>query len=318
MICLVTGAAGFIGSDLCRKLLEAGWQVRGVDNFSDFYPRRFKELNISKIKGNPSFEFLEDDLVTADLEPLLAGADAIAHLAAQAGVRTSWGTNFRTYTDSNILATQRLLEACRRFPIRRFVFASSSSVYGETQDLPLREGAHCLPLSPYGVSKLAAERLCRLYWKNFGIPTVSLRYFTVYGPGQRPDMAFHRLIRALLGGENFTLFGTGEQTRDFTYVGDITAATVLALASGNAGEVYNIGGGNRVSLNRVVELLAGITGCRPRIDHRDFERGDMMHTVADATLAARDLGFTPQTGIEEGLEAEVRWFREVIEMTLRT
>lgn len=314
MICLVTGAAGFIGSNLSRRLLEAGWQVRGVDNFADFYPRSFKDANLAPLQGDPRFQLVEADLVTADLGPLLSGADTVVHLAAQAGVRTSWGTHFRTYTDSNVLATQRLLEACRVHPVRRFVFASSSSVYGETQDLPLREDAPCLPLSPYGVTKLAAERLCRLYWKNFAIPTISLRYFTVYGPGQRPDMSFHRLIRALLRGERFTVFGTGEQTRDFTFVADIAEATVLALTAGNPGEAYNIGGGNRVSLNHVVRLLAGITGCEPLIDHRDFERGDMMHTMADAGRAARELGFAPRTGIESGLEAQVRWLRRLLEI----
>jgi UDP-glucose 4-epimerase len=227
-------------------------------------------------------------------------------------VRTSWGTHFRTYTDTNILATQRLLEACRSHEVRRFAYASSSSVYGETQHLPLREDAPCLPLSPYGVTKLAAERLCRLYWKNFGIPTVSLRYFTVYGPGQRPDMAFHRLIKSLLLGERFTVFGTGEQTRDFTFVTDIADVTFRAVTGGVPGEAYNVGGGNRVSLNRVIELLAAITGREALVDRREFERGDMMHTVADATAAARDLGFTPRTTIEAGLAAEVDWLRSLL------
>jgi UDP-glucose 4-epimerase len=283
-----------------------------VDNFADFYPRSFKEANLDGLSGQAGFELVEQDLVTANLGELLKGVGAVAHLAAQAGVRSSWGTQFRTYTDTNVLATQQLLEACREHPVSRFAFASSSSVYGETQHLPLREDMPCLPLSPYGVTKLAAERLCRLYWKNFSIPTVSLRYFTVYGPGQRPDMAFHRLIRALLRGERFTVFGTGEQTRDFTYVDDIAEATWRALNGGTPGEAYNIGGGNRVSLNRVIELLSGITGREALVDRRDFERGDMMHTVADATLAAEDLGFRPATAIEDGLAREVAWLRSVL------
>jgi UDP-glucose 4-epimerase len=313
MVCLVTGAAGFIGSQLTKNLLQQGWRVRGVDNFADFYPRSMKEANIAEVKKNPAFELLEEDLVTCDLEPLFRDVKAVVHLAAQAGVRTSWGRDFKTYTDSNILATQRLLEACREGETERFVYASSSSVYGENQDLPLREDSLCLPLSPYGVSKLAAERLCRLYWKNFGVPTVSLRYFTVYGPGQRPDMSFHRFIRAMLLDETFRIFGTGGQTRDFTYVGDIADITAAALKSGSPGGVYNIGGGNRVSLKHVVDLMARLTDSRPRIQYQDFEKGDMMHTMADTELAGRELNYTPRTGIEEGLQAEIEWLKKLLD-----
>lgn len=309
MLCLVTGAAGFIGSAVSRLLLEEGHEVRGVDSFADFYPRRVKEDNVAGLRASRGFELVEADLVDADPGPLLEGADSVVHLAAQAGVRTSWGESFRAYTDSNVLATQRLLEACRGRGLRRFVFASSSSVYGETQRLPLGEDAPCLPLSPYGVTKLAAERLCRLYFVNFAVPTVSLRYFTVYGPGQRPDMSFHRLIRCLLRGERFTVFGTGEQTRDFTFVRDAARAVLLALGQGREGAVYNIGGGNRVSLNHVIELLAGITGREPIVERRGFESGDMMHTLADAGRAAAELGFEPRTPLAEGLAAEVEWLR---------
>lgn len=313
MACLVTGAAGFIGSHLSRKLLSRGWRVRGVDNFADFYPRAMKERNLEGVRDHPGFEIIEEDLVTCDLTPLLRDVGAVIHLAAQAGVRTSWGEEFKTYTDSNILATQRLLEACRGGKVERFVYASSSSVYGETQDLPLREDSPCLPLSPYGVSKLAAERLCRLYWKNFRVPTVSLRYFTVYGPGQRPDMSFHRFIRAMLLGETFRIFGTGEQTRDFTFVGDAADVTIAALTKGSPGGVYNIGGGNRISLKEVVELMAEVTGARPSVEYQAFEKGDMMHTMADTELAGRELGYAPQTGIEEGLRAEAAWLKSFLE-----
>ncbi len=313
MRCVVTGAAGFIGSHLSRALLDRSWEVRGVDCFADFYPRQMKEANLADLRGREGFELMEEDLVTCDLGPVLEGADAVIHLAAQAGVRTSWGRDFKTYTDSNILATQRLLESCRHPWGGRFVFASSSSVYGETQDLPLGEEAPLLPLSPYGVSKLAAERLCRLYWKNFGVSTVSLRYFTVYGPGQRPDMSFHRFIKAMLTGETFRIFGTGEQSRDFTYVGDAVEVTINALTAGTPGTAYNVGGGNRVSLKEVVAIMARLTGAEPRIVYQEFEKGDMMHTMADASLAAEDLGYAPKVGIEEGLAAEVEWLRGVLD-----
>lgn len=313
MKCLVTGAAGFIGSTLTKKLLAGGWEVVGIDNFADFYPRSMKEMNLDGIVGRDDFRLIEEDLVTCELEHLFEGVGAVIHLAAQAGVRTSWGTEFRTYTDSNILATQRLLEASRDKGLQRFVYASSSSVYGETQVLPLHEEAPVLPLSPYGVSKLAAERLCRLYWKNFGVPTISLRYFTVYGPGQRPDMSFHRFIKAMLTGGSFRIFGTGEQTRDFTFVEDAAEVTMNAVSSGEAGGIYNIGGGNRVSLKEVVDLMASLTSSTPDFKFQDFEKGDMMHTMADASLARKELGYEPRTGIEAGLRAEIEWLKKVLE-----
>jgi len=312
MKCLVTGAAGFIGSTLTKKLLDRDWEVVGIDNFADFYPRSMKEMNLESIRGRESFQLVEEDLVTCELDPLFDGVDAVIHLAAQAGVRTSWGSEFRTYTDSNILATQRLLEASRGKALQRFVYASSSSVYGETQVLPLHEAAPVLPLSPYGVSKLAAERLCRLYWKNFDVPTISLRYFTVYGPGQRPDMSFHRFIKAMLTGGSFRIFGTGEQTRDFTFVEDAAEVTMNAITRGAAGGVYNIGGGNRVSLKEVVELMAALTSTKPDFQFQDFEKGDMMHTMADATLAREELGYLPRTDIEAGLKAEIDWLKRLI------
>jgi UDP-glucose 4-epimerase len=286
--------------------------VVGIDNYADFYPRAMKEQNLEGIIGREGFRLFEEDLVTCELDDLFEGVDAVIHLAAQAGVRTSWGREFRTYTDSNILASQRLLEAARGRNLRRFVYASSSSVYGETQSLPLHEDAPLLPLSPYGVSKLAAERLCRLYWKNFGVPTLSLRYFTVYGPGQRPDMSFHRFIRAMLTGESFRVFGTGEQTRDFTFVDDAVKVTMHAVTQGEAGGVYNIGGGNRISLKAVVELMASLTGANPKFEFQAFEKGDMMHTMADTTRAREELGYSPATGIEAGLEAEIAWMKNLL------
>jgi len=218
---MITGVAGFIGSHLAEKLLELGHEVVGVDKFLDNYARDFKNLNLGRFVNHPSFKFINDDLVNIDLRQLLIQTDYIFHLAAQPGVRSSWGAEFSHYSHNNILATQILLEACKQVKVRKFVYASSSSVYGDTDDLPMRESGGTRPVSPYGVSKLAAEHLCYLYWKGFGIPTVSLRFFTVYGPRQRPDMFFHILMHRLLLDEEIPLYDDGEQSRDFTYCSDI-------------------------------------------------------------------------------------------------
>ena len=228
MKALVTGAAGFIGSTLSAALVDRGIDVIGVDCFTDYYSREVKEDNLARLRQHPKFTFVEAALQTADLESLLDGVTVVYHLAAQAGVRKSWGDDFRIYTTNNVDATQRLLEAVKDRPLSRFVYASSSSVYGDIAAIPMREDVRLQPVSPYGVTKLAAEHLCHLYHVNFGVPAVSLRYFTVYGPRQRPDMGFHRFIRAALTGGAITLFGDGQQTRDFTYVGDAVAATMAA------------------------------------------------------------------------------------------
>src|SRR5262247_754487 len=225
---MITGVAGFIGSHLAEKLLELGHEVVGVDKFLDNYARDFKNLNLSQFVNHPSFKFINDDLVNIDLRQLLIQTDYIFHLAAQPGVRSSWGDEFSHYSHNNISATQVLLEACKQVKVRKFVYASSSSVYGDTDDLPMRENGGTRPVSPYGVSKLAAEHLCYLYWKAFGVPTVSVRLFTVYGPRQRPDMFFHIFMRALTRGEDVALYDDGEQTRDFTFCSDIVNGIVAA------------------------------------------------------------------------------------------
>src|SRR5512139_2707601 len=232
MKALVTGAAGFIGSTLCDTLLAAGHDVVGIDCFIDYYPRALKERNLIAARSSPRFRFIEASLVDAPLADLLRGVDVVYHQAAQAGVRASWGDDFRIYSDNNVFATQRLLEASRASSLQKFVYASSSSIYGDTDDLPMRETSRPQPVSPYGVTKLAAEHLTWLYWRNYGLPTVSLRYFTVYGPRQRPDMGFHRFLRAALGDEAIALYGDGEQTRDFTFVSDAVEATIAAGLSG--------------------------------------------------------------------------------------
>ena len=310
MRALVTGVAGFIGSTLAGRLLADGADVVGIDCFTDYYPRPIKERNLSSLTGCERFRFVESRIQDADLGALLSDRTHVFHLAAQAGVRKSWGHDFSIYTVNNIEATQMLLEACATLTLERVVYASSSSVYGDHVPMPMREDALPQPVSPYGVSKLAAEQLCYLYFANYGVPTVSLRYFTVYGPRQRPDMGFHKFLRATIRGEPITLYGDGEQTRDFTFVGDAVSATVAAATRGIPGRVYNIGGGSRVSINDVLELVGRVAGRRPLITVDPAQKGDMRHTYADTSLARADLGFSPAVGLEEGLTAEYQWLAE--------
>ena len=317
MKALVTGAAGFIGSTLSAALVDRGIDVIGVDCFTDYYSREVKEDNLARLRQHPKFTFVEAALQTADLESLLDGVTVVYHLAAQAGVRKSWGDDFRIYTTNNVDATQRLLEAVKDRPLSRFVYASSSSVYGDIAAIPMREDVRLQPVSPYGVTKLAAEHLCHLYHVNFGVPAVSLRYFTVYGPRQRPDMGFHRFIRAALTGGAITLFGDGQQTRDFTYVGDAVAATMAAGDRGTPGAVYNIGGGNRVSIAEVLDLIGQLTGRPLDIRRQSSEKGDMRDTFADTTRARTDLGFSPAHTLQSGLAAEVEWLSRLLAVPRR-
>jgi UDP-glucose 4-epimerase len=314
MKALVTGVAGFIGSTLAERLLASGAEVTGIDCFTDYYPRWIKERNLAGLRAQPAFTFVESAIADADLGRLLDGVTHVFHLAAQAGVRKSWGRDFQVYTVNNVDATQRLLEACCGKPIERLVYASSSSVYGDLVAIPMREDALPQPVSPYGVTKLAAEQLCYLYHVNYGLPTVALRYFTVYGPRQRPDMAFHRFIRAGLREEPITLYGDGEQTRDFTFVADAAAATMNAGLTGVPGAVYNIGGGSRVSINHVLDIIGGLLGRPLAVRREPAQMGDMRDTYADTSRARRDIGFAPTCTLEEGLEAEVRWLSSVPEL----
>jgi UDP-glucose 4-epimerase len=309
---LVTGAAGFIGSTLAEQLLRDGADVVGLDSFTDYYPRALKERNLATAKRHPAFRFVESRIQDADLRALLADRTHVFHLAAQAGVRKSWGRDFGVYTSNNVEATQILLEACVGLTLDRVVYSSSSSVYGDNVALPMREDALPQPVSPYGVTKLAAEQLCYLYYVNERVPTVSLRYFTVYGPRQRPDMGFHKFLRATLLDQPITVYGDGEQTRDFTYVHDAVAANVAAAARGVPGRVYNIGGGSRVSINQVLDMIARVSGRRPNVTVDPAQKGDMRHTYADTSLAHADLGFVPRIGLEEGLAAEHAWLAEIL------
>ena len=307
MKALVTGAAGFIGSHLAAALLDQGAAVVGVDGFTDYYPRAIKEKNLEENRLREGFRFAETSIERADLEALLDGVTHVFHLAAQAGVRKSWGRDFKSYTVNNVDATQRLLEACVGRPLQRFVHASSSSVYGDRAPIPMREDALPQPVSPYGVTKMAAEQLGHLYHVNHGLPVVALRYFTVYGPRQRPDMAFHRFLRAALRDEPITLYGDGEQTRDFTFVSDAVAATVAAADRGVDGRSYNIGGGARVSMNEVIRIIERVVGHPLKITREPAQKGDMRDTYADTTLARQDLAFAPRVSLEEGIQAEYRW-----------
>lgn len=306
---VITGVAGFIGSSIAERLLASGVAVTGVDCLTDYYPERIKLNNLAALQRYETFTFIRKPILEVDWAPLLEGCQTIYHQAAQAGVRASWGQSFECYTTWNVLSTQHILEAMKGTGAR-MVYASSSSVYGETKLLPMKEEHAPQPMSPYGVTKLAAEHLCVLYQRNFGVPTVSLRYFTVYGPKQRPDMAFHKFIKAGLKGEAIPVYGDGEQTRDFTFVADAVDANLAAAERGVPGGVYNIGGGSRITLRELLGKLERIMGVELKIDRRERQHGDVTHTYADTTRAQQDLGFKPKVTTDEGLAAEVEWFRQ--------
>jgi nucleoside-diphosphate-sugar epimerase len=307
MIALVTGCAGFIGSHLTEALLGGGARVIGIDCFTDYYARAAKEANLASIRGRAGFSLVEDRIERVDLRTLLDGVTHVFHLAAQAGVRNSWGRDFRTYIVDNIDATQKLLEAVKGRPIHRFVYASTSSVYGDAAAIPMKEDAALHPISPYGVTKLAAEHLCLLYNTAYGVPAVALRYFTVYGPRQRPDMAFHKFLRAGIEGRPIVMYGDGGQTRDFTFVADAVEATTAAGDRGTPGAVYNIGGGSRISLSDALTIIERVVGRPIQVRREPSQKGDMRDTYADTSRARADLGFVPSVTLEEGLAAEHAW-----------
>ncbi len=304
---LVTGAAGFIGSHLVERLLAEGARVTGVDAFTPYYDASLKRRNAAAL-AHPRFRLLELDLGAADLGAL-PEADVVFHLAAQPGVRASWGAEFAAYAHHNVLATQRLLERYRASRLQRFVYASSSSVYGDAERYPTAEDLLPRPFSPYGVTKLAGEHLALLYGRNFGLPVVGLRYFTVYGPRQRPDMAFHRFCRAMLRGEPIAVYGDGTQSRDFTFVADAVEATIRAWRREEARGVYNVGGGSQVEVREAIAALGRALGLKAQVRFEPRPPGDPPRTRADATRLRADLGFAPATGIEQGLAAEAAWAR---------
>lgn len=310
---VVTGCAGFIGSSLSKRLLQQGYEVTGVDCFTDNYEGSIKQKNLQSLLSHENFHFIPEGILDIDWNQSMAETDVVFHQAAMPGVRTSWGKTFDTYVHHNVLATQRLLEAAKQHSVSKFVYASSSSIYGVTQG-STAETHIPRPHSPYGVTKLAGEQLCSLYADNYGVPTVSLRYFTVYGPGQRPDMAFHKFIHAMLKEESFSVYGDGTQTRDFTYVDDIVEANLLAMKSEGIGESFNIGGKSRVVLNEVIHLLEKLTGVKAKIRWTPKQAGDPPHTWADIRKAEMKLGYKPIVTLEEGLKKEIQYIRELYQL----
>ena len=308
---LVTGAAGFIGSHLVERLLAEGISVTGVDCFTETYEAAFKRRNLERASAHRSFRLIELDLARDDLAALPDPA-AVFHLAAQPGVRSSWGADFPVYLERNVLATQRLLERYRDVRLERFVYSSSSSVYGDAEGHPTAETALPRPFSPYGVTKLAGEHLVLLYGRNFGLPVVALRYFTVYGPRQRPDMAFQRFCRSLLAREPVTVYGDGRQSRDFTFVADAVEANWRAWRRPGASGVYNVGGGDEIELRDAIAILGLALDAKPEIRFEPRPPGDPLRTCADATRLEADLEFRPRVGIEHGLAAQAAWARELI------
>jgi nucleoside-diphosphate-sugar epimerase len=306
---LVTGVAGFVGSHLTEKLLSEKYDVVGIDKFLDNYPRRFKQSNLEPFLKHRSFKFLEADLLQVDLRELLKGISYVFHLAAQPGVRSSWGDEFIHYSQNNIMATQLILEACKGSGVEKIVYASSSSVYGDTDDLPMREEGNTRPVSPYGVSKLAAEHLCYLYWKAYGLPTVSLRFFTVYGPRQRPDMFFHIFMDRLRRGEEIPLYDDGEQTRDFTYCADIVDGLLGAALYPGAGEIFNLGGGTESSILNVIRIVEEISGRKAKLKTFERQKGDVRHTRARLDSATEKLRYCPKVSLEEGLSRQWHWIQ---------
>ncbi len=313
MRCLVTGCAGFIGSHLTEKLLAQGHEVLGLDAFTTTYERTAKERNLERARTDRRFRMVEANLADAPLGDLLADVDVVFHLAGEPGVRQSWGERFATYVRNNVIATERLLNACVDRPIQRFVYAGSSSVYGDAPDLPWRETTCPQPRSPYAISKLAAEHLCTTYHLSYGVPATILRYFTVYGPRQRPDMAFHRWLRAGVTGEPIIVFGSGEKSRDFTYVADIVTATIAAgMTDGAAGGTFNVGGSNRATIDQLLALIESLVGRPLVIERRAHQEGDVQHTWADTSQAAAILGYRATVGLTEGLERELAWMRALL------
>ncbi len=316
---VVTGCAGFIGSHLTEALLDLGCRVTGVDSLNDYYDPAQKREHMAGFADHAEFDFRHTDLNDLDPVELLAGATAVFHLAAQAGVRASWGAHFQDYLDRNLKATQRLLEACKEERVARdlvrFVFSSSSSIYGDRADLPVAETALPQPFSPYGVTKLAAEHLSVLYAANFDVPVSALRYFTVYGPRQRPDMAFRKFLEAALDGRPWRIYGDGKQTRDFTFVSDAVVANLLAVSAPDRWGVYNVGGGTRISLDEALdvmraELAAVAPGVEPVLEHISTEKGDVRDTWSAPDLAAADLGYRSAVPFAEGLRQEIAWVLE--------
>ena len=303
---LITGVAGFVGSHLGEALLRTPNKIIGIDNFSDYYSRSIKKANLANLLKNRDFTFVEDDLAFVDLSKL-GEIDVVFHEAAQPGVRASWGTSFEKYIKDNIFVTQRLLEFFKDRALRKFIFASSSSVYGDSEVYPTKEEIPLHPISPYGVSKLAAENLCYLYYRNYQIPTTMLRYFTVYGPRQRPDMLFNRAISAAIDRTNLTIYGDGNQLRDFTYIEDIVRVNLACIENDVAGQIMNIGGGSVTSINDAIKIISNAISIPIVVTRTQKQRGDAWKTSADFSKARKLIGYSPTVKLSEGLSKQIAW-----------
>jgi len=302
---LITGVAGFIGMHIAEWLLKEKHRVTGIDCYLESYPREVKEDRINNLLQYDQFTFIQGSIVETDLRPLCEEVDYIFHKAAQAGIRFNWGNTYEIYNTNNILGTQRLLEATIGTSVKKLVYASSSSIYGDVKELPIRETVTPQPVSCYGVSKLAAEHMCYLYWKNFQVPTNSLRYFTVFGPRPRPDMCICIFSRAIFAGEEIKIFGDGEQSRGFTFISDVVNANLKAAESDHVGEVMNISGGGRITINALIKKLEDIIGKKANIRYETFAKGDVMHTQADISKAEKLIGYKPEKDFDEGLAETV-------------
>jgi len=307
---LVTGAAGFIGSQIAKALLERGDEVIGLDCFLNYYPREIKEDRIKPLMDYRNIEFIEDNILSADLQNIVDRADVVIHEAAQPGVRSGWDDSFRSYSRNNIEATQRLLEAAKNAGVKKFIYASSSSVYGNAEEIPTTENSPTRPICPYAVTKLAGEHLCNIYWESFAFPVVILRHFTVFGPKPRPDMAHTIFSIAILTGKQINMFGDGEQSRGFTYVSDIVDATLTAADGQVVNETFNIGGGVTATMNEMIRILEEIIGKKAIVKYTESWKGDARHTYPDISKAERMLNYKPKVGLEEGLIEVVRSIRE--------
>lgn len=311
MKALVTGCAGFIGSHLSESLIDSGMEVIGIDCFTEYYDRKLKEGNLSSLLSSKKFTFVEADLMDISLESYLKDVEYIFHQAGQPGVRGSWGKEFNIYVKNNILVTQRILETVKEFNIKKFIYASSSSVYGNTEVLPVKESHLPKPFSPYGVTKLAAEQLCNLYFENYGVPTVALRYFTVYGPRQRPEMAMSKFIKDILTDSSITIYGDGSQRRDFTYIDDIVKANLLAMESPVEGEVFNVGSSRPIKLIEVIKILEKLVGKKANKNLMPKQDGDVRETYADIKKIESLYGYKASVDIEKGISNQLDYFKTV-------
>ena len=307
---IITGVAGFIGSSLAEKLLKDNFKVIGIDNFTNYYSPHIKEKNIENCLKNTNFSFIHQDLDSLDLSTIFESAEYIFHLSAQPGVRASWGKEFTVYVKNNISVTQKILESLKNnTTLKKFIFASSSSVYGNQSSIMNEDMSLTKPVSPYGVTKLAAENLVNLYFKNYEIPTISLRYFTVYGPRQRPDMAFSRFFRSIIKDKKLTIFGNGEQARDFTYVDDVVDATINAATSDSVGEILNVGGGSIFSLTQIIEFMKEITEKELEINFEKEQKGDVKYTNADISKSKKLINYKPSRDIKYGLTQQYEYIK---------